>query len=332
MLPEGKIEIPGIRPPFSHLPRRKKESLFAKVVIYGTWAVIFLFMLLSILISYNPVWTSEMSTPFNPYFFILLLPIILPFSTSIIALTVVMFSLYIIFFLYQLKVSSSSRKRKVLDTPMGYFAALSTASFCLVVGINLLFSYLGISIGGTGIDTGLQQHPFLYYISLIYAPFVEELGFRIIPLGLLTFALIYRRSRNLKDSLYSIALPGKFRGKYSIKLTSIDLVLVAITSILFAYAHVYFGLWYWAKLPTTLIVGVVFAIGYLKFGPFVDIPMHWFFNGLVTLVYIEPALSVSIGMIIFWFIFAGIVSMIFIGIYLRNYYRKGEEIVIGPLT
>lgn len=324
---------PETRPRFPFSPlKERRESLLARVVIFGTWAIIFVFLLLSILVSYSPVWTSQLNTHFVPYFFVLLLPIVLPFSTSIVLLTAVMFSLYVIFFLYQLKTSSTPSRGKMLDTPIGYFVALSTAAFCVVIAINLLLTYLGISIGGTGLDTGLQQHPFLYYVSLIYAPFVEELGFRIIPLGLLTFALIYRRSHNFRDSLYSIALPGKFRSKYYLRFSSIDWILIAATSILFAYAHVYFGLWYWAKLPTTLIVGIVFAIGYLKFGPFVDIPMHWFFNGLVTITYIDPSLSLSVGMSIFWFIFAGVVSIIFIASYVKNYRRNGDRMIIEPRT
>ena len=196
---------------------------------------------------------------------------------------------------------------------------------------SLIEEYSGVAIGGTTISNELVGKPFLTYSSLIFAPLAEETGFRILPLGLLTFFLVRHRRKSSqakanKDPglasqiVQSFLVPGRFRrtnGIYS--LTAMDWTFVAITAGLFGFAHVLFGLWSIGKILTAGIVGVALAVGFLKFGPYVDIPIHWVFNGVLTLYYVYSPLESATVLFALWLIATGIVSLLYMAAYLSRH-------------
>lgn len=327
MIPEeSESEGPREPPLLSYLAPARKEPAFGKYIFYITFAITFLFFLASIALTINPTWSSELSSSFPPYFFVLLLPVVLP-RVQVLPLLILMFAIYLILFSYMMYSSSKGKEKHILDTPTGYYAATSSAMLLLITIITLIETFLNTPIGGSGVDQGFQQAPFQTYFQVIYAPFAEEIGFRIIPLGILTFFLVYMKSYNFKDSLISIAIPGIIRKKYNMHFTAYDWTLIIITSAIFGYAHIYFGAWDWGKFVPTFITGIVLAIGFLKFGLYVDIPMHWFFNGFLTLYVLEPSLLIASGVAILWIYFAGIVGLIFIILYARSYYSGKKESV-----
>lgn len=303
---------------------------FFTFLVYITFATAFIFLVMSIFFTLDPSWGSSLTQPVNPFIFILLIVLSFP-QVSLLSIFVVMFILYLIFFSSMVYENRRERKKKLLDTPIGYFIAAATAVEVVVVIITLLEHYFGTPIGGGGIDTELKNNPLLGYMSLIYAPFVEELGFRILPLGIFSALLVLFSIRtrgehapeSMRDTLLAIILPGHIRRKYDLPLRGADWVLIIITSIIFGYAHIFFGGWDWGKFIPVFITGIALAIGFLKFGAYVDIPFHWFFNGFLTLYNIEPSLYGATNLLVIWLLFVGVVSIISILMYARERLRRG---------
>jgi hypothetical protein len=319
MIPEGSDEKPAPAQQMQPyvLPQRKEPS-FGRYIFYITWGITFVFLLASIVLTLNPMWASELASNVNPFFFILLLPVILPVA-QVLPILIVMFAFYLIFFVTMIYRSTTSREKYALDTPVGYYAATSSAFLLLVTIITLIEGAFNTPVGGGGLEQGFQTQPFQTYFSVIYAPFAEEIGFRIIPLGLFSFFLVLNRSRNLRDSLVSIVLPGIMRKKYKMRFTKVEWALVLITSAIFGYAHIFFGAWDWGKFLPTFVTGIILAVGFLKFGIYVDIPMHWFFNGFLTLYVLQQSLLFASGLALMWIYFAGVVGLVFIALYIRGY-------------
>lgn len=310
------------------MPKSKDEGVYTVGKIYAFAVVIFTagVMLLSLGFLFNPYWTAYYNLGGNVFFFVLLQLVSLGFAPFVLIIGL-MIALYISFFYFMIR-GSTSKVDRIVDSPAGYFAIIGPAIILVTLVISLIEAALGVGIGGSSIENQLFAAPFLGYTSLIYAPFAEEIGFRIIPLGIFSFVLTYTKSRNVRDSFYSIIAPGRMREKYDQKIGWVGIVLIFATSIIWGYAHVYYGAWDAGKMLTVAIAGVALAVGYLKFGVYVDIPMHWLSNGAITLASIYP---LSVGVVyayLLWLIVGGVAGLVMLIIYLDKYMseRKGRGI------
>lgn len=291
--------------------RYLQDSPFFKAVFAITFGLAFLFFIVSIYALFNPSNPGDLSQGSTIYFFVLLLTS--PFITvSTFWLNIVMVMLYAAFFIAMFYFGISKWKGPALDNPIIYYGGLASFGYLMSLVITIIELALGVSIGGTAIETDLQHHPYLVFIQLIYAPFAEELGFRIIPLGLFSLYLVAKHGGTAFDSLASFLLPGPFRKKYGIKLTSGDYVLIAATSIIFGAAHFLSGTWDPGKIVSATLVGVILAFGFVKFGIFVDIPIHWFFNGFSTVYLIYTPMTNPWLMALMWTLLSGAVAFVFL--------------------
>lgn len=295
------------------VPRTRdlQDSIFFKIVFSITFALAFLFLLISIYGLFRPANPSDLTAPSPFYFFVLLIvsPI---FSVSTYLLDGIMVALYLIFFVAIAYDGFLRRKERAIDNPVVYYGGLASFALLMSIVITLIEMALGIQIGGTTIETGIEQHPYLSYVQLIYAPFAEELGFRIIPLGLLSMYLVARRGGGAFNSIASFVIPGPIRKKLGIRLTGADYALIIITSLIFGFAHYFFGAWDPGKIISAAFVGFVLAFGYIKFGIFVDIPIHWFFNGFSSVYIIMPPMLIASGLAVLWASLSGAIALVFL--------------------
>lgn len=295
-----------------------------------TFAIAFIFYLISIYVLFSPSNAVFFNEPSPVYFFVLLFNTpIFPVATFWVALVMVV--LYSIFFSTIIYLGITKRKGPIIDNPIVFYGGIATFAYMVSFIITVIEMALGVSIGGGSLDTALQGHPYLMFMQFIYAPFAEELGFRIIPLGLFSVYLV-RRARNLgttgRDAALSFIIPGVVRKKYGISLTFWDYLLIIITSILFGLAHFLSGTWDPGKIISAAFVGVVLAFGFLKFGLFIDIPMHWFFNGFTTLYVVYPPLTDAWSISVLWILFSGIAGLLFV--YFVFSERKKKTRLSGP--
>ncbi len=297
---------------------------FLKLLVFSTFAVMMLVLALTVFLTLNPSWGAALTQQFTPYFFILLLGILVPGSAPLFAVLIVLFILYGLIFASMIRENGAKKGRDVLDTPIGYLVTVGSAIFLVVYIITVIETSTNTPIGGGGITSQLKSNPVLGYLGLIYAPFVEELGFRILPLGLFCFLLVRAHRSNeygappLSDALLAIVIPGKIREKWNISWGWLDWVLIFATSALFGYAHIFFGAWDWGKFIPVFITGIGLAVGFLKFGAYVDIPFHWIFNGIFTIIYLEPSLTLFAGLFGLWVEFVGVVGIIAVIVYLQR--------------
>lgn len=311
--------------------RLLQNSSFFKGVFAFTFLLAFVFMFLSIYALFLPAHSADFSQPSAVYFFVLLFNTPF-FPVTTFWLNVVMSLLYSVFFISMLSYGISRWKGPLLDNPIIYYGGLVSFGFVMSLLITVIELAFGISIGGTSIETGIQQYPYLSYVQLIYAPFAEELGFRVIPLGLLTVYFVSRRGGTGLDRIASFLLPGIIRRKFGITLTTADYILIIATSIIFGLAHFLSGAWDPGKIVSATLVGLILAFGFIKFGIFVDVPMHWFFNGFSTISIIyPPATGVSVTSIL-WTFLAGAISVVFLIIVAieRKSVRKEKRSTLPP--
>ena len=111
-----------------------------------------------------------------------------------------------------------------------------------------------------------------FYVSL--APLIEEIGFRLILIGIPLFALYSRRS-SLKYFLRCIWSPQNLDIYDSKK----AIFLIVFVGVLFGFAHIAFtDSWTEGKFAQATAGGIILGWVYLRFGFVVSLLIHWATN------------------------------------------------------
>lgn len=140
----------------------------------------------------------------------------------------------------------------------------------------------------------------LYLNLMSYAPLIEEVGFRILPIGALLFIylLLIKSEKDSSNTsfwqsfklfLFSFLYPDgakRMIGEKTVAANGIlngiskgEWIIILITSITFGVAHVISGAgWEIGKVTSTFVQGFVFSIVYVAYGFQAPILTHWFFN------------------------------------------------------
>jgi hypothetical protein len=228
----------------------------------------------------------------------------------------IFFILYILIFVYDFKSSVGETKQSTLHTPIAFIAGVGSLFYLLSIILIGVQSTLGEPVKSSLPDSNGT----LFYYQLIYAPFVEELEFRIIPIGLY---LLFRYSIEKRSfRIWEIFLfPGKLLTRFGRKMDRIDWGVVILTSGLFGYAHYVYGDWSATKIPQAALVGVALALGFMLFGPFVDIPIHFLFDGALT-ISLMPGGGDTIPLVFIELIFMIICAILCLGILMKKQQEK----------
>lgn len=138
--------------------------------------------------------------------------------------------------------------------------------------------------------TSLQE----IFLQLAYAPVTEELGFRLVPIGMFMTLYVFLLGRNvdgrrLKLLVTSVFYPDGAKrmaglrnvGEHGIwrGISRGEWTIVLATSVVFGFAHVISGFgWELGKFTSVFVQGFFFAVTYLVYGFEAPILLHWFFN------------------------------------------------------
>jgi hypothetical protein len=180
-----------------------------------------------------------------------------------------------------------------------------------------------------GIPTGtspIQDEPFLGFFDLSYSAVIEEVGFRLLPIGIFLFLylliavsknrdFVFSLKQKIKLFFMSILFPDKAKQMVGTKTVSIDGIkngisagewaVLVFTSLIFGLAHFNPGVsWELGKISSAAIAGLVIGFSYLVYGAHAAIISHWFFNSytdtyiLLSEVYpvTEPISNVVAGL------------------------------------
>ena len=150
-----------------------------------------------------------------------------------------------------------------------------------------------------GIPTGsIQfQNPYEALFSLAYSPIIEEIGFRISFIGVISMLYCLNSIKRFSFSktsflkILSLAFLFPDKTKQIIGINNIkengwikgiklgEWIIIILTSIVFGLAHYLAGSgWEIGKVSSASLAGLIFSLVYIRYGIHAPILLHWFFN------------------------------------------------------
>jgi len=180
--------------------------------------------------------------------------------------------------------------------------AICSSAFVSFSLIHLLEENVGVPVGGI-----VFPDPFQEILFTSYAAFIEEVSFRLVPIAFpIAVYLLFqsavkissmRRRDRLAVVLLALFKPESFSRRMGLgrdrNLTNLKVLLVLVSSIIFAYAHVASGAWESGKVVTTFIGGLIFGYCCLRYGWESSLLVHWYFNTYWSVLSYAATLSAS---------------------------------------
>ena len=185
--------------------------------------------------------------------------------------------------------------KKLFDNYLFAMPIITSMMLTAVIAIHSFQEAHGVPTG----DIPLPSNRFEALFELSYAALIEEIGFRVTPIG--AFLIVYlfwvgRKNavtlslgQRLKMFFTAPLYPEKAKKMVGVRAVSdfgvrggISLgewVMVLFTSIIFGLAH-YLpgGGWDVGKVTSAFVVGLAMGLTYLLYGVQAPILLHWFFN------------------------------------------------------
>ncbi|MHB8568329.1 MAG: CPBP family glutamic-type intramembrane protease [Nitrososphaerales archaeon] len=269
-------------------------------------------------------------------FFATLYTFVLPVNFDLGSLFMVLWTIYLILFAMALNGPVKNVFRALQEATRSGISGLfdnsilaTVAVFPLVLWSSVLLALLQQSVG---VQTGSlpSTDPLLLLAELSIAPIREELGFRVIPIGLGALLILVFRGR-IRDGLLSLWHPSKYLKKnldpatYKKRLHVIY-ILIGVSAFLFGIAHYLLGAgWGPGKIAEAAIAGVALAALYYKYGLPAAILLHWAIDYSLTTYEFSPSLAVPYDFIILYTLaIAAATSIAFIMILFWSHGRKSD--------
>jgi hypothetical protein len=197
-------------------------------------------------------------------------------------------------FYQTIKESVAQPTRKLFSSCLFAMPVLNSMTLIAVMAINSFQEAGGIPTG----TPPLPGEPFLDFFDLFYSAVVEEVGFRLIPIGafLIIYLFITKKktvmsslSRKIKLFFTAILFPdiakemvgAKTVNEYGVRggISLGEWGMVIFTSLVFGLSHFNPGVsWEIGKVSSAAFAGLVLGLSYLLYGVQASIIMHWFFN------------------------------------------------------
>ena len=226
--------------------------------------------------------TLSYNSPFMTYLWIGPAADFPPFGTSIGVMFALVTSIYVVFLVYSLLQSEGSIRAVSRSLREGVSALLSSPFIAILIAIGVL------NFGGTLIDsivtaTGSpiggptsQSDPLALLAGFAYSPLVEELGFRVLLIGVVAFILSI--SRPWKVALGALWRPSKAIEGLAVGSGASFIIWAAtgLSAVTFGACHVVCGsTWDIGKLPEATFGGLVLGYLYVRYGFHAAVLAHW---------------------------------------------------------
>jgi len=188
------------------------------------------------------------------------------------------------------------------------FAMPLLSSMVLTAALAIIYSQSAV-----GIETGVPQlpsDPHEAFLDLAYAPVIEEVAFRLVPIGILMVVYVFALGKPMKElsasgnrlKLFSLALfypegAKKMAGLPNVDehgilkgISSLEWLMIAVTSVIFGLAHLLPpNTWEVGKITSAFVQGGFFAVAYVAYGFEAPILLHWYFN--YYFYFFDPAIA-----------------------------------------
>ena len=167
---------------------------------------------------------------------------------------------------------------KALRNPLFAMPFVATALLVSEIGLTILMEALGV---GAGLKVELPG-PLSVLFEASYAVIAEEIGFRLImiglPLAVAASAKAGGREGRLAAFLKGLFCPGSLDPGLRRELRGLMAFLILVSSLVFGLTHVLFGGWEAGKAVTATLAGIVAGICFTVYGFHASVLLHWFFN------------------------------------------------------
>jgi Type II CAAX prenyl endopeptidase Rce1-like len=273
MLPEGQ-------------PKRSMLSTTLMVVFLGLLLFTVALVALSFPVGWYAVFSGNLSRQFDsnslsrPYLWIGPLVAFLPFQVSVGNWFAVLNVLYVGMFALSIRQGSnpiSAMSRSLKEGERALFKSPFIVTIITIAFLTFTASVMDDLISSSGVSIGtLIGDPLALLESFTQSPLVEELGFRVLLIGVVAVILcLGRPARTALKALWrpSSAIEGLAVG------SGASLLIWAATgfsAVTFGACHVLCGsTWDIGKFPEAAYGGLVLGYVYVKYGLHVAILAHW---------------------------------------------------------
>lgn len=266
---------------------QSRRSWHALLTIYAALiGIIFGFMVLAFPFGAYVVFNTELGDtlthefPLSDYLFITVIPVDLPFTLQLGEYFIFFWCLYLFFFALLM----FGPKRNILQSLVGMVEkkeeSRSNALQMVILWLAVLFVFsqgLELILEPLGVGTGSIEYPnqLLQFFDVTAAPLREELGFRVLLVGLPAF-LMLGQEHSWRNFLKTLWNPARHLNPVNMKSVYI---LITITAVLFGLAHIFFGGgWSYGKVPQAAIGGWILGWLYYRYGLPAAVMLHWSTN------------------------------------------------------
>ncbi|MGI0092459.1 MAG: hypothetical protein ACREBS_12200, partial [Nitrososphaerales archaeon] len=168
-----------------------------------------------------------------------------------------------------------------------------------------------------GVSTGNlpAADPLLQFVELAIAPVREEIGFRVIPIGIAVLAVLFLQGK-FRDGLLSLWHPARYLKKNDSparykRHVYLVYAMIAISAVSFGLAHVLLGAgWGPGKILDAAVAGVALGGLYYLYGLPAAILLHWSIDYFLTVFTFNPNLLVFGDIITFYTLFLAVLGSI----------------------
>lgn len=274
--------------------------------------------------------------------FVTLITFVVPINFNLGQLFIFLWTIYLILFAIAMngpirnifsaiKASTTRGIETLFDNSMLATLIVFPVVTWLTVAISLAEAAGGVSTGSLP-----PTDPLLEFVELTLAPLREELGFRVIPIGVVALLILFS-SRKYRDGLMALWHPSRYLKKndspeaYRRHMKYIYAAIFA-SAILFGLAHVLLGAgWGPGKILSAAVAGVGLAGLYYVYGFPATVLLHWSIDYFLAFFDLNPSLQNLGGAITFYTLalsVAGAVVLIFVA--LRTF--RNRKIGLSPDT
>ncbi len=266
--------------------------------------------------------------------FVTLLSFVVPFQHSLGQIFLLLWTIYIVLFAIALNgpiKNLAGTVKHAWDEGFSFVSDNSILGMVVAFPVVLwttVISALVQQAGGVPSGSLPPLDGLLLYVELSLAPLREEIGFRMIPIGLVALLLLLSRGR-VKDGIMSLWHPMRYLKKNDsekeLKRHLLYMyVMIGISAFLFGLAHVLSGGWGPGKVLDAAIAGVALGYLYLYLGFPAAVLLHWSID--VFLTTFDPGLNPSYQgvyeFVYFYTIVLAIISSVVLAVLLARRLRK----------
>lgn len=212
-------------------------------------------------------------------------------------------------FHYVIGKGSSRPVGKLFNNFLLAMPIITNMLFVAVLAIINLQSLIGVPTAPSFETENLN--PFKLFFIINYDVLMEEIGFRIIPIGFFLIIYVFESQvRNgialsakerLKLFFTTFLVPDRAKKTVSLKTVSefgirkgicrSEWIMIFITAFAWGLAHFLVGGWTVGKITSVFVDGLVFGLVYLVYGAYAPILLHWFFNYYTWVLFDESAVT-----------------------------------------